>query len=226
MKTRLEIKNQAKALIKTNNLWLAIGFPILILPLALLLYFLTSQDILALIFLPAIGVGIYELGVQIYLYQVINGKKEIREGTLNQILDIINSITYESFATYFVSAVLIFCFSLIPIVGSIISLVKTLSYNLAIFLSIDKEENSSLQNINESRFIMIGHKSDLFVLSLSFIGWQILSTLTLSLLSIWIYPYVIASEVIFADDVLKNKNISKVSLDSGLGKAVQVIDEE
>lgn len=39
MKTRLEIKNQAKALIKTNNLWLAIGFPILILPLALLLYF-------------------------------------------------------------------------------------------------------------------------------------------------------------------------------------------
>lgn len=73
---------------------------------------------------------------------------------------------------------------------------------------------------------MIGHKSDLFVLSLSFIWWQILSTLTLGLLSIWIYPYVIASEVIFADDVLKNKNISKVSLNSGLGKAVQVIDKE
>ena len=59
MKTRLEIKNQAKSLIKTNNLWLAIGLPILILPLALLLYFLTSQDILALLFLPAFVVVIY-----------------------------------------------------------------------------------------------------------------------------------------------------------------------
>lgn len=35
-----------------------------------------------------------------------------------------------------------------------------------------------------------GHKMDLFVLDLTFLGWQLLSFLTLGILNIWVTPYV------------------------------------
>ena len=37
--------------------------------------------------------------------------------------------------------------------------------------------------------MMMGHKMDYFVLTLSFIGWHILAIFTLGLLEIWIIPY-------------------------------------
>ena len=34
-----------------------------------------------------------------------------------------------------------------------------------------------------------GHKWDLFVMSLSFLGWEILSLFTLGILQLWLSPY-------------------------------------
>ena len=38
-----------------------------------------------------------------------------------------------------------------------------------------------------------GHKMELFVLVLSFIGWEILAGLTLGILYIWLMPYMIVT---------------------------------
>ena len=45
--------------------------------------------------------------------------------------------------------------------------------------------------------MMKGHKWDLFLLNLSFIGWDLLSVLTLFILQLWITPYKITANAEF-----------------------------
>lgn len=52
-----------------------------------------------------------------------------------------------------------------------------------------EEKISGLDCITKSRKMMNGHKQDLFVLDLSFVGWEILSMLTLGISNIWQVPY-------------------------------------
>ena len=44
---------------------------------------------------------------------------------------------------------------------------------------------------------MDGHKADLFVLDLSFLGWCILNIFTLGIGSLWLNPYMNASRAAF-----------------------------
>lgn len=69
-------------------------------------------------------------------------------------------------------------------------IIKTFSYSMTFFILNDHPEYSATQAITESRRIMKGHKLDLFVLYLSFIGWDLLSVLTLGILEIvYVTPY-------------------------------------
>ncbi|CCI82034.1 hypothetical protein FC41_GL000658 [Lactobacillus hominis DSM 23910 = CRBIP 24.179] len=52
------------------------------------------------------------------------------------------------------------------------------------------QEITATQAISESRKVMDGHKGELFVLDLSFIGWWLLSILTLGIGFLWLIPYV------------------------------------
>ena len=88
----------------------------------------------------------------------------------------------------------------IPIVGSIIKIVKTYSYGLATFLLL-KEDYPSEENVTVSRHMMEGHKLELFKFHLSFIGWYIAGILTFGIAYIWIIPYVAISETYFLDSL-------------------------
>ena len=50
-----------------------------------------------------------------------------------------------------------------------------------------------LEAITLSRKMMDGHKMDLFLLVLSFIGWFILVAITFGIAGIWVYPYFFAT---------------------------------
>ena len=52
--------------------------------------------------------------------------------------------------------------------------------------------------------MMNGHKIDAFVLGLRFIGWGILGTLTLGILYIWLYPYMMTTYTKFCLDIIEN----------------------
>ena len=52
-----------------------------------------------------------------------------------------------------------------------------------------------------SKEMMKGHKWELFVLHLTFIGWIILSPFTLYLLLIWLIPYMRISQVKFYERI-------------------------
>ena len=92
-------------------------------------------------------------------------------------------------------SVFTFLWSLLLIVPGII---KGLSYSMAPYILAEKEYYiSSSDAIKESMEMMEGHKMDLFLLQLSFIGWHILSVFTLGILEIWILPWQKISETKF-----------------------------
>lgn len=71
MKTRIEIKEQARDLIRKNQVWKAIGIPYFLLSFILFSTILFMPENYYLpVSIAGLIVGIYELAVQIYLYRI------------------------------------------------------------------------------------------------------------------------------------------------------------
>ena len=96
------------------------------------------------------------------------------------------------FALYVIQRVLVFLWSLLLIIPGII---KTFSYSQTFYIYKDVKEQggdterSYFDYVTMSRQLMNGHKWELFVLRLSFLGWDILGVLTAGIGFIWITPY-------------------------------------
>ena len=68
-------------------------------------------------------------------------------------------------------------------------IVKSYSYAMTYYILADNPDMAPTDAIKESRKMMDGNKWRLFCLDLSFIGWYLLSILTLGILALWISPY-------------------------------------
>lgn len=68
-------------------------------------------------------------------------------------------------------------------------IVKAYAYSMAYFVSIDHPEWDWKACIEESKRLTQGHKGELFVLDLSFIGWYIVGSLCLGVGVLWVNPY-------------------------------------
>jgi uncharacterized membrane protein len=68
-------------------------------------------------------------------------------------------------------------------------IIKAYSYAMSEYIYNDNEELNYTQAITESRQLMNGHKLELFILDLSFVGWYILGIFTLGILWLWVAPY-------------------------------------
>ena len=80
-------------------------------------------------------------------------------------------------------------------------IIKSFAYALTPFILIDKPELSANEAIELSMKMMDGHKLDLFILYLSFIGWYLLSILTLCIGMLWVMPYMYTTMAAFYEDV-------------------------
>ncbi len=80
----------------------------------------------------------------------------------------------------------VFLWSLLFIIPGII---KTIAYSQMFYILAEYKEVSVTKAMRISIEITKGHKWDLFVLALSFLGWIILSVFTLGLLNFWLNPY-------------------------------------
>lgn len=63
------------------------------------------------------------------------------------------------------------------------------AYRMVPYLIHDYPDLSTRETLQKSRELMRGHKFELFVLDLTFIGWWILCILTAGILTLWISPY-------------------------------------
>ena len=68
-------------------------------------------------------------------------------------------------------------------------IIKSLSYAMTPFILADHPELTASEAIYRSKKLMDGHKMDLFILSLTFIGWDILSALTFGIGFLFLNPY-------------------------------------
>lgn len=106
--------------------------------------------------------------------------------------------------TYLLMYIYIFLWTLLLIIPGII---KAYSYALTPYILKDNPELSNNAAIEESMQMMDGHKWKLFCLHLSFIGWLILSLLTLGIGLIFLQPYMRAAESHFYEDLKREKQI-------------------
>ena len=88
--------------------------------------------------------------------------------------------------TYFHMYIRIVLWMLLLIVPGII---KAYSYSMVPYILQNDKDISPVDALKLSEEIMNGHKMDLFILELSFIGWHLLAIPTLMILEVWIIPY-------------------------------------
>ena len=91
-----------------------------------------------------------------------------------------------------VQYIFIFLWSLLFIIPGIIAGYR---YRFALYNLCENPEMGVMEAINMSKAQTRGHKWELFVLDLSWIGWNILCALTLGILSIWIAPYIQQTDI-------------------------------
>lgn len=88
--------------------------------------------------------------------------------------------------TLLLMVVLVVCGCVLLIVPGII---LGLAYAMTPFLLRDHPELSVTETLQMSRTMMMGHKWELFLLELSFIGWMILGIFTFFIGYLWLIPY-------------------------------------
>ncbi|MDD2214899.1 MAG: DUF975 family protein [Oscillospiraceae bacterium] len=87
-----------------------------------------------------------------------------------------------------------FLWSLLFIIPGIIA---AYSYAMSSFILAENPDMPASEALRQSKEMMRGHRFDLFLLQLSFIGWAILCLFTAGLGFLWLNPYVNASEASF-----------------------------
>ncbi len=139
--------------------------------------------------IPAVGTLILvpplQLGmIYIYLDVVAGGEVDI-----NRLFAGFKRLG-QSICLYLLVNIFVFLWSLLFVIPGII---KMLSYSQAFYILAEHPEMTASEALNESKMIMEGHKSELFVLYLSFIGWSLLGAITCGIGYIWIIPYMQAT---------------------------------
>ena len=81
----------------------------------------------------------------------------------------------------------------IVFIGSILfiipGIILAFMYSQVYYIMAENPEMSIMNCLKESSRIMKGHKMDLFILELSFLGWEILMVITLGIAGLYVLPY-------------------------------------
>lgn len=106
------------------------------------------------------------------------------------------------FVTYSTSAVNGYVFIaiigfILLIASSIWATTKYYFYQLAFLISMENEDMSAKNVVEESQKTMTGKRAGLFWLQLSFIGWAILGAISFGIGFLWIIPYVQCATIAF-----------------------------
>ena len=102
----------------------------------------------------------------------------------------------------------IFLWSLLFIIPGI---VKSYAYALAEFITMENPEMSASDCLRLSQERMDGHKKDIFLLDLSFIGWHILCMFTFGIGYLFLAPYMAQTRIHYIDEhIMPLKNLVKV----------------
>lgn len=102
-------------------------------------------------------------------------------------------------------ALFVFLWSLLLVVPGIIAAYR---YSQAIYILLDDPAKSPLRCIRESKAMMKGHKGELFLLDMSFLGWYLLGRFPIFgfAVRVWSTPYIATVKTLFYERLL-GKNV-------------------
>ena len=101
---------------------------------------------------------------------------------------------------YILQGFVVLCWSLLLIIPGI---VKSLAYSQTFYILRENPQMSPWEAMKESEKMMAGHKTDMFIFGLSFIGWVILVPFTLGIGYLFFVPYVLTSYASYYENLKK-----------------------
>ena len=117
------------------------------------------------------------------------------------------SFCFKDFAAnwskYFVAGLLMTLVLVVVLVPTLMigTIILGLAYGMIPFVIHDNPEMSAREVLRTSRLMMRGHKWQLFVLELTFIGWIFLAIFTFGIGLLWLEPYMTTTYAHFYEDV-------------------------
>lgn len=197
--TRQEIKTWAKEKIKNGNMWGVLGVVIVTnLITGITAGIETDNGLISLTLQVGTDILTFILAVGLANYMV----NFITDQPKNFELLFSKFKYWKSLIkTWFWYFLRIFLWTLALIVPGII---KAYAYSLVPYILNDNPEMDSKEALELSERMMDGHKGELFVLQLSFIGWELLGILTFGILYLWIIPYAQTSQAKFLYEIKTN----------------------
>lgn len=133
--------------------------------------------------------GPVKLGYCRYLLKLHDGE----EGDMKDLFSQFDRFA-DGFLLSLLTSIYIFLWTLLFIIPGIVAAYK---YAMAPFIMLENPGMKAGEAIDASKKMMYGHKGELFILDLSFIGWALLSILTMGVGSLWLNPYTNASYAAF-----------------------------
>ena len=89
-------------------------------------------------------------------------------------------------------------------------LIKLYSYSMAFYVMADNPGISASEALRESKRLMDGHKLDLFILHLSFIGWHLLCVVTFGIMYTYFVPYFATTMAGFYQEIKSEKQFISI----------------
>lgn len=99
------------------------------------------------------------------------------------------------------SSIFIALWSLLFVIPGI---VKAYAYSMAFYLKSEHEDWDWRKCLDESQRLTRGHKMDLFILDLSFIGWYIVGSIALGIGTLWVMPYHQLTKINYFEELTAN----------------------
>ena len=180
MKSRIEIKAKARANFKQQQ-----GIAIL----AFVLYSVISGvlsgatvGLAALLLMPPLTVGYAYFSLRVYRGETCEIADMLSTGFRDYVKSLVGILWMYLFT---------FLWTLLFIVPGII---KSIAYSMTPYILAERDDVSAQDAIKVSMDLTYGHKMDIFVMGLSFIGWWLLTGLTFGILAIFFTgPYTATS---------------------------------
>ncbi len=108
----------------------------------------------------------------------------------------------QGFAQKFLRSLFTFLWALLFIIPGIIASYR---YAMTPYIMAEHPELTASEAIDRSKYLMDGHKWELFILQLTFIGWGLLATLSLNIGNLWLNPYKNAAEAAFYREISRQQ---------------------
>ena len=181
----------------------------------------TPAVVTSLVFciLLCVAVSLSRVNALLYLIAYLGGASIVAIGMLYACWDLFTKGTlpeagalfapFKQYARTVGAVLLVFVYTLLWTLLLVIpGIIKAYSYSMTFYILRENPEMTAGDAITASQKMMDGHKMDLFLLSLSFIGWAILASITFGIGYLWLIPYIYTAYAAFYETLKKETSVT------------------